>query len=132
MQRYLAALTIVLLLGMVLTRVMLMKRKGIRAMYFGSIDKKDFLIPPFALFYFYVIFAAAFHSAGVFVLGSTRTILGNLQRLACSLIAAIPSMLRSRLSWLANSWSSRIGFCWSTWVPASCCFIDRYYLKRST
>jgi protein-S-isoprenylcysteine O-methyltransferase Ste14 len=29
-------------------------------MHFGNIDKKDFLIPPFALFYFYTVFAAAF------------------------------------------------------------------------
>ena len=29
-------------------------------MHFGKIDKTDFLIPPFALFYFYTIFAAAF------------------------------------------------------------------------
>ncbi len=65
MQRYLAALTIVLLPGMVLTRVLLMKRRGIRAMNFGKIDKKDFLIPPFALFYFYVVFAAAFNLPAV-------------------------------------------------------------------
>jgi protein-S-isoprenylcysteine O-methyltransferase Ste14 len=61
MQRYLASLTIVLLVGMVLTRVLLMKRQGVRAMHFGNIDKKDFLIPPFALFYFYIVFAAAFN-----------------------------------------------------------------------
>jgi hypothetical protein len=60
MQGYLAALTIVLLLGMVLTRVILMRRTGTRAMHFGRIDKTDFLIPPFALFYFYTVFAAAF------------------------------------------------------------------------
>ena len=60
MPKYFAALTIVLLLGMVLTRVMLMKRKGIEAMNFGKIDRKDFLIPPFALFYFYLVFAATF------------------------------------------------------------------------
>lgn len=60
MQRYIASLTIVVLVGMVLTRVLLMKRKGIRAMNFGRIDKKDFLIPPFALLYFYIVFAAAF------------------------------------------------------------------------
>ncbi len=60
MQRYLAALTIVLLFGMVLTRVLLMNRAGIRAVNFGRIDKKDFLIPPFAVFYFYMVFAAAF------------------------------------------------------------------------
>src|SRR5262245_18918261 len=60
MQGYLAALTIVLLLGMVLTRVVLMRRTGTKAMHFGRIDKTDFLIPPFAFFYFYTVFAAAF------------------------------------------------------------------------
>ncbi|MGH9584851.1 MAG: methyltransferase family protein [Bryobacteraceae bacterium] len=65
MQRYFGALTIVLLLGMVLLRVLLMKRMAIRAMYFGKIDKKDFLIPPFAVFYFYVVFALAFHFPAV-------------------------------------------------------------------
>jgi len=30
-------------------------------MHFGRIDKSDFLIPPFALFYFYTVFAAAFN-----------------------------------------------------------------------
>lgn len=29
-------------------------------MKFGQLDKTDFMIPPFALFYFYLIFAAAF------------------------------------------------------------------------
>jgi hypothetical protein len=61
MPRYLAALTLVLLLGMVLARTLMMKRKGIRAIYFANIDKKDFLIPPFVLFYFYLVFAAAFN-----------------------------------------------------------------------
>jgi protein-S-isoprenylcysteine O-methyltransferase Ste14 len=61
MQGYLTALTIGLLLGMVLTRVILMRRTGTRALHFGNLDKTDFLIPPFALFYFYTIFAAAFN-----------------------------------------------------------------------
>ena len=30
-------------------------------MKFGDIDKTDFFIPPFALFYFYVVLAAAFN-----------------------------------------------------------------------
>jgi protein-S-isoprenylcysteine O-methyltransferase Ste14 len=60
MQRLLASLTLVLVLGMVITRVLLMRRSGTRAMQFGNIDKKDFLIPPFAFFYFYLVFAAAF------------------------------------------------------------------------
>jgi protein-S-isoprenylcysteine O-methyltransferase Ste14 len=59
MPRYVAALTIVLMLGMVLTRVFILERKGVEAMHFGTIDKTDFFIPPFALFYFYLVFAAA-------------------------------------------------------------------------
>ncbi len=51
----------VLLLGMVLIRAQWMRRSGIEAVHFGKTDKTDFLIPPFAFFYFYVIFAAAFH-----------------------------------------------------------------------
>jgi protein-S-isoprenylcysteine O-methyltransferase Ste14 len=46
---------------MVLTRVVLMRRSGIRAMHFGNLDKTDFLIPPFVLFYFYTVSAAAFN-----------------------------------------------------------------------
>jgi protein-S-isoprenylcysteine O-methyltransferase Ste14 len=65
MPEYVAALTIVLLVGMVLTRAFLMKQQGIKAMKFGSIDKKDFLIPPFALFYFYIVFAEALHLPAV-------------------------------------------------------------------
>ena len=60
MQKYFAALTIILMLGLVMTRALLLKRKGIAAMNFGKIDRTDFLIPPFALFYFYLVFAAAF------------------------------------------------------------------------
>jgi protein-S-isoprenylcysteine O-methyltransferase Ste14 len=60
MTRYFAVLTVLLMIGMVLTRVFMMKRKGVEAMHFGKIDKTDYLIPPFALFYFYLIFATAF------------------------------------------------------------------------
>jgi protein-S-isoprenylcysteine O-methyltransferase Ste14 len=60
MPRYFAVLTIVLMLGMVLTRAFSMRRKGVKAMKFGEIDRTDFIIPPFAFFYFYLVFAAAF------------------------------------------------------------------------
>jgi protein-S-isoprenylcysteine O-methyltransferase Ste14 len=60
MQRHLAALTIVLLLSLVLTRVAMLRRQGVRALNFGKQDKTDFLIPPFAFFYFYLVFANAF------------------------------------------------------------------------
>ena len=60
MPKYLGALTIVVLLGMVLSRVFMLRRQGITAMKFGETHKTDFLIPPFVFFYFYVIFANAF------------------------------------------------------------------------
>lgn len=60
MPKYIAALTIVLLIGMVLTRVFLLKRQGVSAMKFGNIDKTDFVVPPFAFLYIYLVFAAAF------------------------------------------------------------------------
>ena len=61
MPGYFAGLTIVLMMGMVVTRAWMLKRQGVQAMQFGKIDKTDFVIPPFALFYFYLVFAAAFH-----------------------------------------------------------------------
>lgn len=61
MPKYIAVLTMVLVLAMVVIRVRLMKRQGIEAFQFGKIDKKDFLIPPFVLFYFYTIFANTFN-----------------------------------------------------------------------
>jgi len=64
-QGYFGALTILLLVGMVLTRALLFKRSGIEALNFGKIDKTDFIIPPFALFYFYLVFAAAFRLPSV-------------------------------------------------------------------
>ena len=61
MARYFGALTLVLMLGMVLLRAGLMNRQGLRAMHLGKADKTDFLILPFALFYFYTVLAAAFN-----------------------------------------------------------------------
>ena len=60
-QDYMASFTLVLLLATVIARVLVMRRGGTTAMNFGKIDRKDFLIPPFALAYFYLVFAAAFH-----------------------------------------------------------------------
>lgn len=61
MTRDLGALTLVLLISFVLIRARILKQHGISAMHFGNIDKTDFLIPPFALLYFYTVFAGAFH-----------------------------------------------------------------------
>lgn len=60
MQPYFGALTIILMLGMVLTRATMLRRRGVQAMNFGKLDKTDLLIPPFAFFYFYLVFANAF------------------------------------------------------------------------
>ncbi len=56
----LAALSLLLLAGMVLLRVLWLRRVGTSAMHFGRLDKSDFLLPPLALFYVYTILAAAF------------------------------------------------------------------------
>jgi len=61
MKTYFAVVTMVLLVTMVISRILMMQNQGIKAMKFGEIDKKDFLIPPFALFYFYLISSNAFH-----------------------------------------------------------------------
>lgn len=61
MQKYFAVLSLILLVSMVIIRVLMLKKKGIKAMQFGKTDKRDFLIPPFALIYFYLIFANAFN-----------------------------------------------------------------------
>lgn len=59
MQGYFAITSIALLMIMVISRIFLMRQKGIKAMRFGEMDKKDFLIPPFFLLYFYLILANA-------------------------------------------------------------------------
>lgn len=60
MPKHLGALTLLLVAAMVIIRIRLMKKQGIDAFQFGKIDKTDFIIPPFVLFYFYTIFANAF------------------------------------------------------------------------
>ena len=65
MPRYVAVLTLVVMLGMVLTRVLMLRRKGVEAMHFGKIDTTDFLIPLFAVLYCYLVCAAAFNGPAV-------------------------------------------------------------------
>lgn len=61
MQGNIAVTTIVLLIIMVIIRSVQLKKLGIKAFKFGEMDKKDFIIPPFALLLFYLIFSNAFH-----------------------------------------------------------------------
>ena len=60
MPEYLAALAIALCPILVAIRLIVLRRTGTDALHFGNTDKTDLLIPPFALVYFYAIFAAAF------------------------------------------------------------------------
>jgi len=77
-------------------------------MKFGNIDKTDFLIPPFALLYFYVLFAAAFDlpnfSTGQFFHSEPVAWAGVLFCLA-SLILLLWSLISFRRSF-------RIGIDW--------------------
>jgi protein-S-isoprenylcysteine O-methyltransferase Ste14 len=60
MPQYLGAVAILLVLAIVLVRVRVLRSGGVAAMKFGSLDKTDFVIPPFALLYVYLIIANAF------------------------------------------------------------------------
>lgn len=59
MQGYFAIAVLILLIVLVLSRAFLLKKTGIKAMKFGQTDKKDFFIFPFALLFFYLVFASA-------------------------------------------------------------------------
>lgn len=61
MQGDFAIITFLILITMVLIRSKQLKKKGIKAMKFGEQDKKDFFIIPFALLFFYLIFASVFN-----------------------------------------------------------------------
>jgi protein-S-isoprenylcysteine O-methyltransferase Ste14 len=58
MQGYLAIVTLILVIIMVLIRVQQMRIIGIKAMKFGDMDKKDFFILPFVLSFFYLILSS--------------------------------------------------------------------------
>ena len=53
-------MTIALLLGMVLTRVIVMRWQGVKPWHFGDVEKANFLAPPFALLDFYNVIAPGF------------------------------------------------------------------------
>ena len=61
MQGYFAVVALCMIVVFVLLRSRQMKSLGIKTVHFGRMDKKDFLIPPFILFYFYLIVANTFN-----------------------------------------------------------------------
>lgn len=61
MQGYFAILTFLLLIALVNIRARQLQKHGIKAFRFGELDKKDFLIIPFALLFFYLILSGVFN-----------------------------------------------------------------------
>jgi protein-S-isoprenylcysteine O-methyltransferase Ste14 len=61
MQGYFAIISSAAMISVVLLRSYQMKKIGIKAVHFGKIDKKDFIIPPFVILYFYLIIVNTFH-----------------------------------------------------------------------
>ncbi|HBN06629.1 MAG TPA: isoprenylcysteine carboxylmethyltransferase family protein [Bacteroidales bacterium] len=61
MQAYFGIATITSFIVLIMIRICNLKGQGIEAIEFGKKDKKDFLILPFALFYFYLITANTFN-----------------------------------------------------------------------
>ena len=60
MQGYFAVAALGLMVFLVIFRSQQMKKLGIAAIRFGQIDRKDFLILPFVLFYVYLMIANTF------------------------------------------------------------------------
>lgn len=60
MARYIAAATLSFIVILVFVRAFQLKKLGIKVLRFGEMDKKDYLIPPFALLLFYIVFASTF------------------------------------------------------------------------
>ena len=58
---YWALVTFVAIILLVLLRTLQLKKQGIDAIEFGKKDKSDFILPPFALCYVYLLVANAFH-----------------------------------------------------------------------
>jgi protein-S-isoprenylcysteine O-methyltransferase Ste14 len=65
MDKYSGIIFISLFAAIVILRNFNLKSQGIDAIEFGKKDKKDFLIIPFAIFYFYIISANAFDYTSV-------------------------------------------------------------------
>jgi protein-S-isoprenylcysteine O-methyltransferase Ste14 len=105
MQKYFGALTIVLLLGMVWGRVLLMRKAGIKATKFGEIDKKDFFIPPFAFFYFCLVFARAFNLPAV----SRQEFLHSQIGFGVGVFLCVAGLLLLLLSLISFGQSFRVG-----------------------
>lgn len=61
----LAFALLLVLAALLVSRFHLPRRRGIAVMHFGKLDKTDYIIPPFAFFYFYHILANAFGWPGV-------------------------------------------------------------------
>ena len=60
MQEYFGVITIILFITIVIVRSIDLRKQGIQSMEFGKKDRKDFIIIPFALFYFYILTANLF------------------------------------------------------------------------
>lgn len=86
MARYIALIIFFCLIILVLVRAHQLKKFGIQAMNFGKLDKRDFMIPPFVLFFIYLLIAGVFglpslggelfSSAAVAVIGVILCLLG--------------------------------------------------------
>lgn len=70
-QGYVLLIAFAVMIVCVIIRAKQLKKLGIKAIHFGEMDKKDFLIPPFVLLYFYLVVANVFHlprfSSGIII-----------------------------------------------------------------
>ena len=60
MYRYTAVAATLLLFCLILSRVLILRRHGTRAVVFGETNRTDYILPPFMLLLFYLLLAHAF------------------------------------------------------------------------
>jgi protein-S-isoprenylcysteine O-methyltransferase Ste14 len=60
MQKYFSLIVLFLFIALVAGRVLMLRKKGIKAFVFAETDKSDLLLVPVLLFFFYTILASVF------------------------------------------------------------------------
>ena len=104
MFKYLALVTLVLAVGMILARVIILRSKSIQAVKFGDTDKRDFLLMPFALLYFYLVLSHAVHWPTLGRMLFTSAVAGGI-----GVVLAVSGLTMVLMALIAFGTSFRVG-----------------------
>jgi len=87
---YIIIIELIILIGMVLIRSAMLRKKGINAIVFGVTDKTDFILVPIILCFFYALFAPIFNLPLPEILKSTFWNIDTLNYLATNHFIILP------------------------------------------